>query len=352
MAYLQRNFYPVGQGLFCSEILKDSKGNILFCVVYDCGTNTKNHKQILGKQIAQLSQELNGSPVDILFLSHMHNDHVNGFDLLSSKVKIKRIVLPQVTPLQRINAFVYAQSTPYRGLKKIREGLWDGHYGDVEVTAIIPFDPDIDTPQSYVKKIGYLNLSYQQNGNDIVKYVPFYYEGRKDKDFIRDLMKQCPNIVYAAENGKLDTIDNIRNIRKTLKPLYERHYGGLNESSMPVLSINSGMHKKTKMISAVPSCCLYTGDYSTNSDPQDKFITDFYRNLDIDYWKKINTMQSPHHGSNNDNPNELYSNLAPNTRCIISYGATEIRQHRDITFSNIKNHNCIGLLLTEKDQTI
>lgn len=352
MMVLERNFYAVGQGLFCSEILKDTNGNILFCVVYDCGTTTKNNKQILGKQIAQLSQELNGSPVDILFLSHMHNDHVNGVDILSSKVKIKRIVLPQVTPLQRISAFVFAQGSPYRGFKQIREGLWDRHYGDVEVTAIIPFDPEIDTPQSYVKKIGYLNLSFHQNGDDIVKYVPFYYEGEKDKNFICDLMKRFPEIVSAAENGELDKIDNIQNIRQRLRPIYIKHYGGLNESSMPVLSIYTGMHNNTEMISTIPSCCLYTGDYSTKTDPNDKLIIDFYMNLDNNYWGKINTMQSPHHGSDNDNPNDLYNILAPNTNCIISYGSTEKRQHRDNTISNIKKNSCVDSLLTEIGVTI
>lgn len=73
---MTRTFHPVGQGAFYSEeFLNNSDNNrILYTAVYDCGSNLKT---TLKKRI-----EDERHIVDLLFISHFHEDHINGVETL------------------------------------------------------------------------------------------------------------------------------------------------------------------------------------------------------------------------------------------------------------------------------
>ena len=90
---VQRIIHPVGQGAFYSEQLVSDSGK-KFTVVYDCGCGMKDQipqevESIIEEWLKDIDQ------IDILFLSHFHNDHINGFDLLRNKAKV--VVLPYVS---------------------------------------------------------------------------------------------------------------------------------------------------------------------------------------------------------------------------------------------------------------
>ena len=68
-----RIIHSVGQGTMCSERFLDREGNTDFLAVYDCGSDNSQ----------KLRQEITASfsdtdDVDLLFVSHLDNDHVNG----------------------------------------------------------------------------------------------------------------------------------------------------------------------------------------------------------------------------------------------------------------------------------
>lgn len=56
--------------------------------VYDCGSNQADALQ---REIGSIAR---GGEIDLLFLSHLDSDHVNGVDLLLSQVKVHEVVLP------------------------------------------------------------------------------------------------------------------------------------------------------------------------------------------------------------------------------------------------------------------
>lgn len=89
-----RTIHPVGQGAFYSEMFFDEDHNKQNTVVFDCGSKT----QIKGG----LSKVVNGAfddcqDIDLLFISHFDEDHVNGIKyILSHKRQIKYVVIPQL----------------------------------------------------------------------------------------------------------------------------------------------------------------------------------------------------------------------------------------------------------------
>jgi len=78
--------HAVGQGgLHCGELTLGQKP---LRWVYDCGSNQAD---ALKREIASIAR---GGDIDLLFLSHLDSDHVNGIDLLLSQVRVREVVLP------------------------------------------------------------------------------------------------------------------------------------------------------------------------------------------------------------------------------------------------------------------
>ncbi|RAK18960.1 metallo-beta-lactamase superfamily protein [Salipiger aestuarii] len=76
----------VGQGgLHCGEL---TLGHKPLRWVYDCGSNQAD---ALKREVGSIARD---SEIDLLFLSHLDSDHVNGVDLLLSQVKVREVILP------------------------------------------------------------------------------------------------------------------------------------------------------------------------------------------------------------------------------------------------------------------
>lgn len=84
---------PVGQGGLCEGTLRDGH-NVLFRWVYDCGSNQTD---ALSREISQIRGDL-----DILFLSHLDSDHVNGVDTLLISCPVTEVVLPFLNDEERV----------------------------------------------------------------------------------------------------------------------------------------------------------------------------------------------------------------------------------------------------------
>lgn len=106
--FMQRTLNPVGQGAFYTEQFlnykdKGSKESVLYTVVYDCGS--KNNKALTTAINKMFPKEK--AEVDVLFLSHFHDDHVNGVVYLRSRVQqINCVVMPLLQPSQIVMAFL------------------------------------------------------------------------------------------------------------------------------------------------------------------------------------------------------------------------------------------------------
>lgn len=91
--YFKRTLHPVGQGAFFSEQFFDSSNQCLFSVIYDCGSTSKG---LLNHEIEQLEKS-----IDIMFISHFDNDHINGLKTLIEKKLLRAtsvVVIPFIYP--------------------------------------------------------------------------------------------------------------------------------------------------------------------------------------------------------------------------------------------------------------
>jgi len=102
-------FNPVGQGLFYTAILSTKVGNRThhFSMVYDCGTTTKTSS--ISEQIQTFKSALSTSAktnphkvLDLLVISHFHDDHVNHIPELLKRVHVRTVMIPFCTLSDRI----------------------------------------------------------------------------------------------------------------------------------------------------------------------------------------------------------------------------------------------------------
>lgn len=98
----QRWQHPVGQGSFHSALVEPGKSPP-FRYVYDCGATPKGR---LPEQARVFRQTLLAErQLDLLFVSHLHEDHVNGLSLLLSEptpLVLGQVILPYLTPIERL----------------------------------------------------------------------------------------------------------------------------------------------------------------------------------------------------------------------------------------------------------
>lgn len=88
----------VGQGLFYCGNLKLSHTNNDFNFVYDCGSENRSHlNRIINNYKIDISPNL-----DLLIISHLHDDHIIGLENLLDGINVDTVILPYMSPLERL----------------------------------------------------------------------------------------------------------------------------------------------------------------------------------------------------------------------------------------------------------
>lgn len=107
-----RRQYAVGQGYFqAGDLFEDESLRMRYVV--DCGAMTKYASWRDARIDAYLTDVGAKQPLDLLFISHAHADHLNGVERLLDKVKglvVKTIVLPLLNVEDRLIAYARAAS--------------------------------------------------------------------------------------------------------------------------------------------------------------------------------------------------------------------------------------------------
>lgn len=92
------SFNAVGQGLFYSGRIEMDK--MKFNIVYDCGAMPKDG--FIGRAISYYNNEYCGEDIDLLIISHFDVDHFNGIPDLLRKHRVKVVVVPYLTVMDRV----------------------------------------------------------------------------------------------------------------------------------------------------------------------------------------------------------------------------------------------------------
>lgn len=89
-------FHCVGQGLFYTGCVDG------FRFVYDCGSDKQTYVEKAVDDYCNLDFAAQSRHVPLLILSHLHHDHVSGVKALLQQVTVETVVLPYLTPWERL----------------------------------------------------------------------------------------------------------------------------------------------------------------------------------------------------------------------------------------------------------
>ncbi|MDU9028701.1 ComEC/Rec2 family competence protein [Pseudomonas mediterranea] len=121
---------PVGQGGFLIGHIRDERSRV-FTYAFDCGSINREHFE-------QGLSFCSPGKIDILFISHLDADHINGIDALAAHMQIDTVILPCLDPLQM--TMIACQAMGEFGLRaSIRSFLADttGWFADRGVRRIL-----------------------------------------------------------------------------------------------------------------------------------------------------------------------------------------------------------------------
>ena len=82
---------PVGQGGMMTTVIESPDGAV-FRFAFDCGSLNREHLQ-------HGLEAVEAEGLDVLFVSHLDQDHVNGVDALLTRAPVHTVVLPGLDPM-------------------------------------------------------------------------------------------------------------------------------------------------------------------------------------------------------------------------------------------------------------
>lgn len=184
-------FRPVGQGAFYSGVFEHSNGK-QFSFVYDCGTHSS--RQYIDQEIERFVFETDHKQIDVLVISHFHDDHINKIaNLLTQTGGAKYAILPYLTTDELILAYTDASlsggdpdtlsfiQNPVNFLteRKVEKIIYihpddESGSGDIDNPNIKEIDPE--SPDFDFVLVNELKPHPQNDGNRSVSH--FYDTGR------------------------------------------------------------------------------------------------------------------------------------------------------------------------------
>ena len=314
---MQRVFYPVGQGGFYSESF--STENSKFNVVYDCGSVSKGIDKVISNSFDK------NEDIDILFISHFDNDHVNKIKILKHSVqKIKNVVMPLLSDKDKciLLSLYKSLGKDYENSIEIISNPSIFFGDDTKIIHIKEVNEDINMDSSqFIVNINEVNsdvldsgvnITFRIDGKEFWVYKPYNYD---HKQRYGQLIVELKSKGLSIED--LNNVNYVNNNIKLIRACYKKLSGNINQNSLVLYSngirgelYNCSLKYIEKNFNAwcygyfLHYCffndefevgCVYTGDVDLKVIGANfiKQIKSFNKSL------PINTIQVPHHGSKN-----------------------------------------------------
>lgn len=173
----KRVLHPVGQGAFFTEQFYDENGTAVFNVVYDCGE--KSSTKHLDIEIDN-TLNLTGTPleIDVLFISHLDEDHINGVSrLVNMHCLTKRsiVILPLHYPL--VLKLVLQQSRNVSGfyVDRTYENLMNLFSSEAKILGISNNEEFLDDPLIFDEGLSGVNAFSAIKSMQPLKYKDLWY---------------------------------------------------------------------------------------------------------------------------------------------------------------------------------
>jgi len=373
-----RTFHPVGQGAFYSEEFFNSERDCVFRVVYDCGSlkycglqrnsdRTPLKRKDIEERVVQAFPD--GHGVDILFVSHLDDDHVNLIPCLKpfKDHQIRRVILPLLSAEERYMLTGYHLSRSRWGrisdaLNSIINNPEDYFGNETKVTFVRPADEErslmgnevddegvgVDDLQREVPSLTKISIGNNlPDSGRMLRWLLIPYNHKPQRYY--NLKGELKNAFWAGfQIANLKDPDFVIKNLKDLRRCYKALPDGINRNSM---ALYSGPHDGAcppstgevaswdfwgsccpdQLVDCCFDCglcrvkpfpvgvypiffcrpgCLYTGDLSLD----DAGLTESFKRYD----RVIGMVQLPHHGSLDSFGT---GDLPINRRvCVVTYG--------------------------------
>lgn len=351
-----RTFYPVGHGAFYRErfVLEDDS---IINMVYDCGARTRAGRN----KISNVIKKWDRNSINILFISHFHEDHISNLEELINNVTFDYVVLPYLTDLDKSHIKI---SILRKNLekKRINYSLIEECFSlidNIEDILKNKVEQVLYIVKNDEKRIDYVNdrIKYIDDG-DLNKYLSkidnnfswMFYTFVNSSDSRDRIVNEFNN-----EFGKIDIYNSFNKIKeiytKDNKSKLARIYGNNKNEKSLVLYSGPIDHDYYQYVKRNKNCgcinnagCLYTGDYNANS----KYYSELEKHYK-DYYKYIGLLQLPHHGSDRNFKNEFLK-----LNCIYVVCASDNdKKHpsKDVLYKILTNNKCL-LIVTEKTKKL
>lgn len=337
-----RSFLPVGQGAFYVEQFKRGVN-----IVYDCGSSTG--VDYVNDMIKATFSE--NETISMVFISHLHSDHINGLEFLIKHCRVERIYIPYLSPeeihiskcVQLItkpneSEFVHEFiEKPKQTVEQLCKKL------DVKAPRVFRVLPDEDefSNMENLQNDNEVSCKYHDSGDpikidiehyDLMNwiYIPHNLKNKERKNKFELELSRIG--VEISDCDKVLSLLKTKTGRDKLRKVYRKVEGGLNTNSLVVYSgpplfhsegwqrriDNSGCDYICCCSAYLNNGCLYLGDFDARNNwgsIEAKYA---------DYWKNIGVIQLPHHGSQYNYNSKIISN---NAFLIISAGFNNPYKH-------------------------
>lgn len=364
--YLQSkfSFFKAGQGAFYGGRIWDRNNKKYTTIVYDCGTSPfiSGHTKSLNHEIDDFKSHMPDhrcenptEVIDILFISHLDYDHVSGLKRLLNEFDVKRIVLPYITPENRL--LFLASFDEGNDLEE--DLVHDGDTSGIPPMSFTDFRSFIENPIQFIRnsesnpriifvKPGDKNIDYQgplegsvdgiyERGTASSDAMDFKNEeniGLFESNFqlflnaqwefttfvqgipqtkMDELYSEISSFLVRYNFGDFKEALSFAPVRKEIRKIYVKHLSDINAHGLVLLHgpilfkhLHGGYTFGTSVYCR--GCCdgfdyhserdskLYTlllGDTSLNADNNPLYFpTQFLEKL-----KYVHVVQIPHHGS-------------------------------------------------------
>lgn len=338
-----RTFYPIGQGGFYTEKHIDININ----VVYDCGTKSSG-----GQIEKKIRNAFHKETIDILFLSHFDEDHVNKIHLLQETNTIRMVVLPLLEKIDKILLLNIYSSLGFTTVSNLLRSP-DEFFRGSKIIYVRAGNEESDGEEDDVLSIDQLMGADESEYDsrltikieDYWEYIPYNHEGNnRIGEFLELLKKEGLDI----DNLKND-ISYVESNKQIIREKYHEVSGNINENS---LLVYSGPAENTSFNFRVidwhflltnKAGCIFTGDCNFNKVR----IKEVYKKK----WNEVGTVQVPHHGACKDFNADFLND--GKFICPVNFGNSNSYGHPSIKALETITVNCsIVKLITENTESL
>ena len=329
MIYVKRTFHPVGQGAFFTEQFYDeTMDNALYNVVYDCGSKSQDIRTQMERDIRNCFHKR--KKIDVLFLSHFDEDHVNKVKYLKTEGHLQgtRIFIPMIKEEEKLGIEPYKTNYDYilslneqdeEGTKVIKVHFDEGN-AEVATPEMkgepIPFEDikesEIESGTTMCPKglgIIWCYTLYNLRFNELVdkfkaglKAAKLKYEKLEDVDYVAKNISALKGVYQGL--GEKPSGGTAINLNSMLVMSYPERQNNCWRIRSRIMYDQYPVDCQYRFLKGYAGSCLYMGDTSANEksvwDKVELIIKDC-----LGEESKLTLLQVPHHGSMNSYDEKL-----------------------------------------------